>query len=146
VVCAIETVWWTRSGLAPCTQMEADALCKSGTVLLCNVRCYLQEGFKLPRSDVAVGRRLVRPGSSDRGRPADVNPPEADLVGVEAVEPQVAEDEGLDRTRSHALLTLPWESLPDSPIPRPISYGGYRSKYGSDSMPKGPTPYLLTST
>jgi len=69
---------------------------------------------------------MLRPGSSDRGRPADVNPPEADLVGVEAVEPQVAEDEGLDRTRSHALLTLPWESLPDSPIPRPISYGGYR--------------------
>ena len=75
-----------------------------------------------------------------------MNPPEADLVGVEAVEPQVAEDEGLDRTRSHALLTLPWESLPDSPIPRPISNGGYRSKYGSDSMPKGPTPYLFTST
>jgi len=88
----------------------------------------------------------MRPGSSDRGRPADVNPPEADLVGVEAVEPQVAEDEGLDRTRPHALLTLPWESPPDSPIPRPISYGGYRSKYGSDSMPKGPTPYRLTST
>ena len=72
-------------------------------------------------------------------------------MGVEAVEPQVAEDEGLDRTRSHALLTLPWESLPDSPIPRPISYGGYRSKYGSDSMPnslKDPhlTCSLLTST
>ena len=50
---------------------------------------------------------FLRPGSSDRGRPADVNPPEADLVGVEAVEPQVAEDEGSDRTRSHALLTLP---------------------------------------
>ena len=52
-------------------------------------------------------RPILRPGSSDRGRPADVNPPEADLVGVEAVEPQVAEDEGLDRTRSYALLTLP---------------------------------------
>ena len=52
-------------------------------------------------------RLALRPGSSDRGRPADVNPPEADLVGVEAVGPQVAEDEGLDRTRSHALLTLP---------------------------------------
>ena len=34
------------------------------------------------------------------------NPSEADLGGVEALEPQVAEDACLDRTRSRALLTL----------------------------------------
>ena len=44
------------------------------------------------------------------GRPANANgqrnPSEADLGGVEALEPQVAEDACLDRTRSRALLTL----------------------------------------
>ena len=33
-------------------------------------------------------------------------------------------------------------ALPDPPVhvSRPTSYGGYMSKYGSLSMPKGPTP------
>ena len=43
----------------------------------------------------------MRPGSSGRGRPADVNPPEADLGGVEAIEPQKAEDACSDRTGPH---------------------------------------------
>ena len=76
------------------------------------------------------------------GRPADVKPPEADLVGVEAVESQVAEDESLDRARSHAHSSLNREeSPPDPPVSRTTPDGGYRSKYGSLSMPKGPTPF-----
>ena len=71
-----------------------------------------------------------------------MNPPEADLVGVEAVESQVAEDESLDRARSHAHSSLNREeSPPDPPVSRTTPDGGYRSKYGSLSMPKGPTPF-----
>ena len=43
----------------------------------------------------------------DRPTRTERNPSEADLGGVEALEPQVAEDACLDRTRSRTLLTLP---------------------------------------
>jgi hypothetical protein len=49
----------------------------------------------------------VRPASSGRGRPAGANPPEADLGGDEAMEPQEVEDACSDRTRPRTLYTLP---------------------------------------
>jgi hypothetical protein len=70
-----------------------------------------------------------------------VNPPEANLVGVEAVESQVAEDEGFRFRPSKVTRTLlnhPQESAGKRYLAG--AHRVYRSKYGSLSMPKGPTP------
>ena len=71
-------------------------------LLLCKSRCVCDRAPRIEGSGLLFFMFIsVRPGSSDRGRPADVTPPEVDLGGVEALEPQVAEDACLDREQGH---------------------------------------------